>query len=185
MSRLRVYSAKWRVLRIGANGWRAATAFVHRNADHREALRAVRPSEVGKPGDFLFASVTPGGPEIKENDFATVVLQSYRIAGTVFQCKNRRGLPFICGVQDGSDRRLIGSCGDACQREQQGRSTNQMDSIYQHVHGNPTAAGAAQFRLRPSTQPANLIRGRSLRMIDDENFDRALGRHELQSELFL
>ena len=34
-------------------------------------------------------------------------------------------------------------------------------------------------------KPANLIRGRSLRMIDDENFDRALGRHELQPELFL
>ena len=33
--------------------------------------------------------------------------------------------------------------------------------------------------------PVPLIRGRSLRMIDDENFDRALGRCEFQPELFL
>src|SRR5262245_29051665 len=37
----------------------------------------------------------------------------------------------------------------------------------------------------PLTQPANLIFGRSLRMIDDQNLHRALARRQLQPELLL
>jgi hypothetical protein len=76
------------------------------------------------------------GPEVKENDSSTVVLQSDRFAGTVFQCKLRRSLPFPC-------------------------------------------------RLKGGTGPVTSILGRSLRVIDDENFHRPLGRCELQPELFL
>lgn len=41
-----------------------------------------------------------------------------------------------------------------------------------------------QYFLRPRS-PANLVRGRSLHVIDNKNFDRAFGRYQLQPQLFL
>src|SRR5215467_14426307 len=51
-----------------------------------------------------------------------VVLQFDRLAGTVFQCKLRRGLAFVWRLQDGAQ---ISRCGDTRQREQQGQSPQQ------------------------------------------------------------
>src|SRR5437899_6802958 len=85
------------------------TALVHRNADHGETLGTVCSLEFGKPGDLLFASGAPRGPEIKENDFAAEFLQFYRFAGTVFQRKLCGSLSVIRRLQDRPDRRLISS----------------------------------------------------------------------------
>jgi len=54
-----------------------------------------------------------------------------------------------------------------------------------HSDGDRPQVGQT-IAFRPSVASlANSIRGGSLRMIDDEYFDRTLARRELQSELFL
>ena len=95
-------------------------AFRMDQADYREALRAVRSLEFGKPGNLLFASGTPSGPEIKQNDLATVGPELCSSTRSVFQREIGGWLPLIRGQQTGADGGSIGGGADDGQREKQG-----------------------------------------------------------------
>jgi len=91
-------------------------------------LGAVNSLEFRKPGDFLFASRTPGGPEIEQNHFAPIILELYSLAGTV--CERELGSRFarFCLMNSGADCGLARSGGEAGQREKQRSETHQVDS---------------------------------------------------------
>src|SRR6516225_12341920 len=94
--------------------------FIHGNAYNGESFLGVLSLELGKPGDLLFASGTPGRPEIKQYNLASVFPQFSRFARTILQRELRRGLAISRRFNNGTDRRLIGGTNNTGHGEDDG-----------------------------------------------------------------
>src|SRR5436305_2627748 len=58
---------------LDEGSYRFPAVGIQRNSDHRETLAGVLVRELREPGNFQLASVTPCGPEIKQDHFAAIV----------------------------------------------------------------------------------------------------------------
>jgi len=64
--------------------------FIERDGEEGHVLVVVSGGQFGEHGHFFAAWETPSGPEIEDNDFATVVGERVRFAREVVERKNGR-----------------------------------------------------------------------------------------------
>src|SRR5262249_8308799 len=95
-------------LRGGEEGLQSVPAIVHRNADYTQSFAAAFAVELGEPGDFFFAPVAPGGPEIEQHDFAPEFLEVDGFAAAVLEREHGRGLALFARLELS---RHVGLCG--------------------------------------------------------------------------
>jgi hypothetical protein len=71
---------------------------VHGDANDREPFSLMLPLKIFEPGNFDFARATPGGPEIQEHDFPSVLSEVDELAVRIFEGKIRRLVPLFVGL---------------------------------------------------------------------------------------
>jgi len=83
---------------------------IHRNAEHREALRFITLLKLSEPGNFNTTRPAPRRPEIEQNNFATIIGQFRGCAIGIFQREIRSGGSMFGGF-DGARADLLRGTG--------------------------------------------------------------------------
>src|SRR5262249_29862789 len=75
---------------------------IERTTDNRQALRGILLMKLGEPGNFLFAAMTPGRPEIQHNNLAAILRQSGGFAEAVLEIDLGRRLALAFRLENGT-----------------------------------------------------------------------------------
>src|SRR5580658_2709 len=86
---------------VGLDG--GPTVFVHGHAEHGEALILELGFELHEPGDLDFARAAPGGPEVEQDHFASIVGKMDGLAVGVFQTELGGGFAILGGSFGAAD----------------------------------------------------------------------------------
>ncbi len=92
---------------------RLPAILIERDAEHGEILILICLLKIHEPGDLDFARAAPSGPEVEQDDFASVIGQLYGLAVGVLQGEIGRGLAIGLGFHGGFHRGgVLSAAGD-------------------------------------------------------------------------
>src|SRR5262249_37829312 len=76
---------------------------IERNTNDRQALRSVLLVELGEPGNFLFAAMTPGCPEVQHNNLAAILRKCGGFAEAVLEIDLGRRLALAFRLENSTE----------------------------------------------------------------------------------
>src|SRR5579863_5838419 len=150
------------VLGVGFDG--GPSVFIHGYPYHREALIFELPFEIHKPRNLDLAGAAPGGPEVQQHHFASIIGGTHHLAVRVFQAEpgcrpancvvqvegSRRGLVLLAAFGSGLDSAKVRASGPQKRAGQRRTNANNRDSLGHRV--SPTSLYRSSDRDRRATK---------------------------------